>query len=176
MEDRRHSPPPGQDAPASARLIALLEYWSSKCGAEGRPPRRADLDPADLRGLLPNLMLFDVEHTPPGFRFRLVGTRMVEVLGHDPTGCLLADYPEGGALAEPLRRTAAGARPQATPGTLCWTNGDGVDAEWLFLPLAGDGDDIAMILAGADFFGPSLVHPEGTPEIGLDPTRDCPAG
>lgn len=166
MDDRSRLDPLRGDDLSSARLATLLGYWSGKRERD-RPPSRGQLDPADLRGLLPNLMLLDVEPAPSRFRFRLVGTRMVEVLGHDPTGQPLEDAREGRDLLSPLGRVVATARPVASVGTLAWTNGGRVDVEWLFLPLGSGGADVTMILAGADFFGPFLVHPEGEPRIEL---------
>jgi len=166
MEHLTRTDQVGGDDLTSARLAALLGYWSGK-RARGVLPRRGDLDPADLRDLLPNLMLLDVESAPPRFRFRLVGTRMVEVLGHDATGLPLEDGREGHDLLEPLRRVVATARPVASLGTLAWSNGGRVDIEWLFLPLGAGGAEVTMILAGADFFSPSLVWPEGEPLIEL---------
>jgi hypothetical protein len=39
-----------------------------------------------LKPLLPNLFVVDVEHDPLRIRYRLVGTRAIEVTGYDITG------------------------------------------------------------------------------------------
>lgn len=55
------------------RLRRLLAYWRSKLA--GRPmPARADLDPMEVRDLLPYLTLLEVEPAPLRFRYRLVGS------------------------------------------------------------------------------------------------------
>ena len=62
----------------------LHRWWRDRCA--GDIPDRADLDPADLKPLLPNLFLIDVEHQPFRIRYRLAGTRVTEVTGYDITG------------------------------------------------------------------------------------------
>lgn len=66
-------------------MVRTLHRWWLDRSA-GDIPDRADLDPADLKPLLPNLFLIDVEHDPFRIRYRLVGTRVVEVTGYDITG------------------------------------------------------------------------------------------
>lgn len=66
-------------------MIRTLHRWWLERGA-GDIPDRADFDPADLKPLLPNIFLVDVEHAPFRIRYRLVGTRATEVTGFDITG------------------------------------------------------------------------------------------
>lgn len=69
----------------SPRIQRLHAYWREKAGGTGMPAR-ADFDPVDVRELLPNLMMLDVVGDPPRFRYRLVGTRVVQYTGFDFTG------------------------------------------------------------------------------------------
>lgn len=62
----------------------LHRWWLDRCA--GDVPDRADLDPADLKPLLPNLFLIEVEPAPFRIRYRLAGTRVTEVTGYDITG------------------------------------------------------------------------------------------
>jgi hypothetical protein len=68
---------------------SLHRWWLGRSGQD--IPDRADLDPADLKRLLPNLFMVDVEHDPFRIRYRLVGTRAIEVTGYDITGHYLDD-------------------------------------------------------------------------------------
>ena len=68
---------------------SLHRWWLDKSGCD--IPDRTDLDPADLRRLLPNLFIADVEHEPFRIRYRLVGTRAIEATGFDITGRYLDD-------------------------------------------------------------------------------------
>jgi hypothetical protein len=65
-------------------IRTLHRWWLDK--SAGDIPDRADLDPADLKPLLPNLFIVDVEHDPFRIRYRLVGTRAAEATGYDITG------------------------------------------------------------------------------------------
>jgi hypothetical protein len=65
-------------------LRRLLQHWHDLKG--DRPlPRRADLDPTDIAYCLGNVALVEIE---PPFRprYRLVGARLADLLGEDPTG------------------------------------------------------------------------------------------
>ena len=68
----------------SQRIHRLDAYWREKAGAG--MPARSEFDPVDVRELLPNLMMVDVLGQPPRFRYRLVGTRVVQYTGFDFTG------------------------------------------------------------------------------------------
>jgi hypothetical protein len=167
----------------SCRLSALHGYWQAKRGRRDLP-LRSDIDPVDIPELLPTLILLDVlseaGQTAPRFRFRLVGTRMVEMFGRDPTGQILegADAKlEPETLFEPLARVAGSGVPVLSSGVIAWANGAHATMEWLFLPLATAGNRVTMILAGADFFSPSLQYPQGKPRIDLTPPpTDQPGG
>jgi hypothetical protein len=73
----------------SPRINRFHEYWKGKRSAEHAVPLRADVDPAELRELLPNIVIIEVEQPPLRFRYRLVGTRVVEFNKLDFTGIYL---------------------------------------------------------------------------------------
>ena len=60
---------------------ALLDWWHGKRG-ERAMPSRAELDPIELKAILPNLLLIDVAPAPNGsghvFSCRLAGTELDE--------------------------------------------------------------------------------------------------
>ena len=73
------------DTDVRSKMVRTLHrWWLDRCA--GDIPDRADLDPADLKPLLPNMFVVDVEHDPFRIRYRLVGTRAIEVTGYDITG------------------------------------------------------------------------------------------
>ena len=64
----------------------LLVYWQAK-HVDDRPPRRQDIDPVvDLPRLAANLLIADV--VPEGYRYRLVGSAVVERHQEEMTGKL----------------------------------------------------------------------------------------
>lgn len=77
-------------------LLNLAAYWSAKRGAYPLPPRSA-IDPLDMpRRLLPHLSLTERTGEGSEFRFRLVGTELVQRFGRDATGKTSAElYPDG---------------------------------------------------------------------------------
>jgi hypothetical protein len=157
----------------SSRLHLLRGYWGQRCGIGGMPGRR-DIDPVDIPHLLPHIALVDIERVPLRFRYRLVGTRMVEVLGWDPTGQYLDSESELGESAvlsvlAPIMHVVSTAEPLASSGRIAWDNGSIVDSEWIFLPLSDDGCQVTMVLIGADFFSRNLQYPEGRPHLELNP-------
>ncbi|MGH6894385.1 MAG: PAS domain-containing protein [Dongiaceae bacterium] len=62
----------------SPRIHRFRDYWRAKRPTPDAIPLRADFDPAELRELLPNILIAEVQRDPLGFRDRLVGTRIVE--------------------------------------------------------------------------------------------------
>ena len=73
----------------SEMVRSLHRWWLSKSGSD--IPDRADLDPVDIKTLLPNLFIADVEHDPFRIRYRLVGTKAIQATGFDLTGRYLDD-------------------------------------------------------------------------------------
>jgi len=95
----------------SQRIHRLHAYWLAK--AKGKVPARSDIDPVDVRELLPNLMMIDVLGDPPRFRYRLVGTRVVQYTGFDFTGRCIDEMVFQGRdfMEQCYRRMLADKRP-----------------------------------------------------------------
>lgn len=74
---------------SDARLHEALGYWQSKV-VDGKLPRRADIDPAEIPKLLPHIRLVDVLGAGQ-YRYRLIGTEIVRVNGADHTGRYVHD-------------------------------------------------------------------------------------
>jgi hypothetical protein len=64
----------------SPLLQQLHAYWEGKRGAR-LAPTREELDPAEIVRLLPHLFLIDAVGSKPRFRYRLIGTAVVELTG-----------------------------------------------------------------------------------------------
>ena len=67
-------------------LVRALHAWWLAHRRDGGLPDRDDVDPVSLKTLLPNLFIAEVEHAPFRIRYRLVGTKAVQVIGFDITG------------------------------------------------------------------------------------------
>ena len=73
------------DRVASPLVRQLHDYWQSKRAGRDIPDRQ-DIDPLELKELLPNILISEPEFNPFRIRYRLVGTRVVRVSGIDFTG------------------------------------------------------------------------------------------
>lgn len=129
----------------------LLEYWLARRGSR-RMPARADLDPIDLAKLLANLMLIDVIGPPLRFRYRLVGTRVVQASGNeDRTGHFFEEYEFYRRYPETFaqyRRVVTTASPLvASEPFQNREHGTSYEVERLLLPLGRSDDEVDMLLA-----------------------------
>lgn len=141
----------------SPLLRDLFHYWQGLWRGDRLPGRR-DIDPADLRPILPYLFLVDVEPEPAGLRFRLVGTALVTRLRHDPTGRPVreafpaADWP---AIEPDYRAAIDDRRPICRKVDLHGPDSRSHSYERLLLPLAADGFAVDMLLGGAKMREPA---------------------
>jgi hypothetical protein len=141
-------------APAAAKAHEqLFAYWASlRAGA--RLPRRADLDPADIKRLLPTVSLIDVlaDAPKPGlvdYRIRLAGTGLYAVYGREITGRRLGEVYSASAAdywRRELGAVVAERRPAVGAHNLAWRGAAHLSILWLRLPLAADGERVDMIL------------------------------
>lgn len=129
-------------------ITELHEYWLSR--RRGRlMPSRADIDPADIAQLLPHIALVDIEHEPFRVRYRVVGTRLVQYVGHDFTGLYLDEvkFTKPDELLALYRRAAQDRAPTFRSST--WRGRDGVvwGVENAILPLSEDDVRVTQCLA-----------------------------
>ena len=148
----------------SSSLRRLSQYWHSKT-APGQPlPYRKDIDAVDLRDLLPIISISDVEYEPLRFRYRLVGTRVVEYNHQEFTGKYLGEV---GWVGESLLLSAyveAVTRQRPNYGVYAWeliTGGKG-RCEFAIFPLVNDSGHIHQVIAAEDYEFPARE---------VDPTR-----
>ena len=115
-------------------------------------PSRADIDPADIRHLLPAIALVDIEPEPFRVRYRVVGTRLVQDMGHDFTGLYLDElrFDRPDELLALYRRAADERAPAFRSFT--WRRPDGIvwGFETAILPLSDDGVRVTQCLAIED--------------------------
>lgn len=139
----------------------VFDYWLSKA-PEGGYPTRADIQPAELRRILPSLSLVDVtEDDAPRLRVRLAGTRLRDYFGVELTGRYLDEFDFGdqtdywdAAYHEVVRggRPAQGVIP-LTP----WSQPH-IFQFWLRLPLANEEGRIVMVLGHDAFLLSEKAH------------------
>jgi len=134
-----------------ADLRALFDYWRGK-RAGRKMPARADLDPAELKMMLPSMILVDVVYDDTGkadFVYRLLGTHEVEVRGENPTGRRVAENFFGPSLENVLGcyMTVIENKQPYLDDDYYVRDGDYyADEANIFLPLSNDGERINMII------------------------------
>lgn len=135
-------------------LLAVLNYWKKK--RQGKwLPSRADIDPVELRKLLPYIYLIDV--IPPEnsgdvmkFRMRLVGTNVRDFAGQDFTNRIIDESIYGADTDQAIQRLVSIVEMQKPhylhgvaiyQGQRSWQR-----FEALQLPMSNDGKTVDMIM------------------------------
>ena len=145
--------PASGPAALAPRVRQLRDYWESK--RQGRAmPARADIDPSELKPLLPYLIITDLFTDPLRVRFRLAGTRVCEAFGFNVAGRwldeldLTADVPFWLAQYERMiaARTPVYGRTTGTQGPVELFRSD-----WAMFPLSSDGVRVDQCLEIEDW-------------------------
>lgn len=140
-------------APRHALLRDLYGYWLAK-KRQRLAPARKDVDPAEIRHLLPHLFMVDVEKQPRRFRFRLVGTAIVSSFGLDITGRYLEEISFSDQAPSVLSHyVAVASTGEPSCDQVHFTRGGGryLAYERLILPLSSDGTTVDILLGGICF-------------------------
>lgn len=129
-------------------ITRLHDYWVSRCRGRAMP-RRADIDPTEIAPLLPYIALVDIEPNPFRVRYRVVGTKMVEYVGHDFTGLYLDElkFSKPDELLALYRRAAEERVPTFRSTTWRGSDGGVWALENAILPLSEDGVRVTQCLA-----------------------------
>lgn len=162
MNDR--GPPP-----ASEMLVHLFDYWNRK-RAGRRMPSRDDLDPIDIRDVMPSVIICEVEPEPLRFRYRLIGTRLTELVHRDVTGRYIDESLYGDnvdVVKGPFLEAYQTRAPVAVRGRLSWGNVERQVAA-LALPLSADGETVNMVFFAVDVGDLNPLLPDGVPVIHRD--------
>jgi hypothetical protein len=155
-----------QDQAIRAQLIIpeqreLFDYWRARC-SETSFPARADIQPSELKALLPSLSLLDVLGTGAlELRVRLAGTRLRDYFGIETTGRRLDEFELGdqrGYWETAYREVLEEARPaQGVVPLTPWAQPH-IFQFWLRLPLVDAKGNIVMILGHDAFLQSEKAH------------------
>jgi hypothetical protein len=153
-------------------LGPALAYWIRKRGASSMP-RKRDIDPTEIhRKILPNLQIIDVIDQGARFRFRLVGTALVEANGKDYTG----QYPDellskdrACFILNIYQTVCKLKRPLFSTNRYHTAKNSDLFTKRIYMPLSDDGVNVHYIL-GALKFESGMGLDKGTWGAGrLDP-------
>ena len=130
------------------RIRQLHDYWKSKCSDVAPPPRSA-IEPADIRPLLPYLVLTELSAEPLRISYRLVGTAVARIHGDDFTGRehqTVASLSESG-LEESYRKVMATAAPVFGRTALYAGDQSWIGFDYAIFPLSDNGKAVNKCLA-----------------------------
>ena len=165
----------------SARVLAFYRYWAGLLREGERAPPRSRVDPAEIAELLPYLVIADFTPEPLQVRYRLVGTRVVEMSRWDYTGKTLEECDfqaeEPGIWRDAYRQIAATSAPVFGRVHIPYDVAASRPAVWeefVILPLSRDGQTLHQCIALEDY----APHANETALEDLRPMRPAspPAG
>jgi hypothetical protein len=142
------------DGITSPRIRRLIAYWNSKRHG-GALPRREDIDPGEIRDLLPNIVLVDIEQ-PFRVRYRLVGTRVADFNRIDFTGRYLDElhWDGQGRYSRAYHLASTGREPVFGFDSWPLARDHTGRSEIVLLPLSGDGKRVDRCISLEDFLFP----------------------
>lgn len=163
---------------SSPKIRRLFDYWTAKRGPHPMPYRR-DIDPVELKSLLPELSISEFETDPFRVRYRLVGTRVAEIAGFNYTGFYLDEIDFGAGDHEDWMGQYAWIVENRTPifghsATPFRHGGGEAEFEYTALPLTADGTTVFQCLELEDYgvLDPVVMPTlERTSRIGAETAR-----
>ena len=143
-------------------LHAVRDYWHAKRGARLMPSRR-DVNPADIKWCLPQVLLVDVLPGEGNLRYRLLGSRLRPYFPQEATGRLMRDAlaPFGEYTVTSSLAVYQAVVSGRTPLRITGPGGHFAQAskffEAMLMPLSDDGETVNMIFGAFEF---DWVKPE----------------
>jgi hypothetical protein len=137
----------------STKIAALARYWEEKRGDRAMPLWR-DIDPSEIKPLLPHLLVSRYEWNPFRVRYVLVGTWLAQFSGGDFTGRYLDELDFSGEDTDWLahhQRFIAEAKP--TFGVCRFVTQSGLERDYEsgMFPIADEGGVLARSLGIEDW-------------------------
>lgn len=134
-------------------IVEVRRYWERKRG--DRPmPARADIEPSELKAILPNLALADVAYDPLDFRYRLIGSEIDRHSADSHTGKWVSEIP-GRAPPSAVWENLVGVVTSKTPSErsvpYVGPFKDFVTTRQIILPLSDDGTTVNMLMGAIDY-------------------------
>jgi len=143
-------------------LSGLFAYWRSKRRRRALPAR-CDIDPAEIPGLMPYVMMLDL--CEGRLRYRLVSKEIEHAYGIRLLRQLLEDVLTGDRLRIALATyglVLQEKRPVASRSTMLTADGRELLVTRLVLPLSGNAQDVDSLLVGVALPDLAEREPLGT--------------
>ena len=134
-------------------LGLAFEHWNEVRGARAMP-RRRDIDPASLTQALPHLQITEAIDGGNRFRYRLVGSAIVQAFGGDFTGKYVDELVSGrrdSFVHACYRAVCSSGRPAFVRSKYMTTRYVDLTANRMLMPLSEDGREVNQILGALTF-------------------------
>ena len=169
LERPPHQSSAALDDVTSPRIGQLHGYWKSKCNDVVPPPRSA-IEPAEIRPLLPYLLLVDLGADPFRIIYRLVGTAVVRWHAEDFTG---RDHDAVVSLADSgieasYRQALASKAPVFGRTALYAGDRSWIGFDYAVFPLSDNGKTVNKCLAIECVSAAEATDSESAPSIGRE--------
>jgi len=157
----------------TAPLVRQLHYyWLSKRGAAALPDRSL-IDPAEIKSLLPNILIAEPSHPPFRVRYRLIGSRVAAASGMDLTGRYLDEMvsSDDAQWQDYYQQAWSEKIPVLGEVVVPTLHGDQFRYEFGIFPLSKGGDSVEQFISIEDYGGrePRLKQIEDK----MEPWRDA---
>lgn len=149
----------------TANQREIVEYWQERRRESG-VVTRSDINPGRLRAQLGRLSLLDV--TTPDPVFRIVGSRLRDLLGTDARGRSLSDIPEAAAKSWRLGLNTACER--GAPFVGLTVKGRVVHA-WLRAPLFNADGQVTQVLCHDELLTEKEFRREREKSVAIPPSE-----
>jgi hypothetical protein len=153
------------DELVSDKVRELHAWWKAHLGEAGIPDRSA-FDPTAFPRLLPNIIISEAVGDPVRIRYRLVGTKVADVLNIDFTGRYLDELVDE-ATHTPWHDYYVTAFQQRVPilgeVTEVTLSGGKFTFEFGIFPITAGGAEVRQFLSIEDYFDFSLTSAELVP-------------
>ena len=150
---------------ASDKVQALHAWWVAQRGEAGVPDRSA-FDPTRFPRLLPNMIISEAVTEPFRIRYRLVGTKVADVLNIDLTGRYLDEVVDE-ATSTPWQdyflEAYEARRPILGEVTEATLSGGKFTFEYGIFPVTAGGSAVRQFLCIEDYFDFNLTSAELIP-------------
>jgi hypothetical protein len=137
----------------SLRAEKLYRYWQTR--REGALPLRADIDPAEIKSLLPYVLIVDIHRDPFRVYYRLVGTAVAHFSGLDFTGTFLDELAFDICATDDLHRAYQSVCDSGRAGIgmafAQITHQTALDVEYLICPLVNAEGAVTQCLVLEDY-------------------------
>lgn len=157
-------------------LSGAFRYWNQKRGSGRTMPSRRDIDPIEVPQFLPHLQLTEVTDCGERFRYRLVGTAIIEAFGTEVTGKYVDELFSGERyrfIYEFYRVVCVTRQPVFSRSLYLGTKDVDLTANRLLLPLSADGVQVNMILGALTFEFASQLRAPVDHKAQIDPAASA---